>query len=159
VLAATFIKAGKKMHVSSTATPDKSWLQTLLIVACFFTSILSGLVTILLYVELRHGSEQIQELKQLVTASKAEGAACIHELRRTPSAGSASTFSTLPVTPLPAPIVTPRPAQEPARADTPKRVEKEGKSEIPENGTFVLVGEDGKGAESKERKFKLLGEK
>lgn len=147
------------MHVSSTAAPDKSWLQTFLIAGCLFTSLLSGLMTILLYVELRHGGEQVQELKQLVAASKSEIAACVLEMRRTPSAGSVSMSSTLPVTPLPAPLAPPRLAPEPARAETPKRVEKDGKNEIPENGSFVLVGEDGKGGESKERKFKLLGEK
>jgi hypothetical protein len=147
------------MHVSSTSVPDKSWLQTFLIAACLFTSILSGLVTILLYVELRHGGEQIQELKQLVASTKAESAAYVMEMRRTPPAGSSYTSSTLPVTPLPAPLAPPRPSIDPARPETPKRAERDEKNEVPENGTFVLIGADGNGADSKERKFKLLGEK
>lgn len=147
------------MHVSPNTAAERSWFLPALFCGCLFSSVLSGLLTIFLYVELRHGGEQIQDLKQLIAASKAESASCVHELRRVPAAAPWNAPAALPVTPLPMQTVSPRPSYGPTRVEAAPRNEKEPKADIPEDGKFVLVGEDGKNATSQERKFKLLSEK
>lgn len=158
-LASSIIGTGETMHLSSTTTSRRSWLLPLLMTGCLFTSLLTGVLTIFLYVELRHGGGQIQELKQLAAASKAEIASCVLELRRMPLNSVSYTPSQLPVTPLPVRLAAPRSLSHTAATGPTPRVEKEGKSDIPENGQFVLVNEDVKKGGSQEGKFKLLGDK
>ncbi len=147
------------MHGVVSTAVERSSLQSVLICACLFTSLLSGLLTALLYVELRHGSEQLQEMKQVIGASRFEVTSCLQELKRMPTASSWSPSATLPVTPLPAQLPAPRQTAALQRGPADARPEKDTKPDIPEDGKFVLVGEDGKVGGAQEKRFKLLGEK